>query len=917
MRRDRRRSVVGGMTATLLAALGMIPRPAAAQTTGTVEGKVTVAETGDALQGASIGVVGTQIGAISRADGSYRFALRPGTYELRVRMLGYAGKVDTVVISAGRSVTKNFVLAKSTTQLEAVAVTGSRGGERTLVSSPVPVDVITTADLRSTGRVETAQMLQAAAPSLNFPRPAVADGTDHVRPATLRGLAPDQTLVLVNGKRRYTSALINNNGTVGRGTSAVDLNAIPASMIDRIEILRDGAAAQYGSDAIAGVINIILKGATAGSASVQAGQFNTDVEGLGKRNDGGNVAASADQGYSWGNGSFVHAGIEWRNRAMTNRAFDDPRQQYLAGDTREASADRSTHWSGDAASADVVGMINASQNISEHLQLYGFGSFGRRDGRSTGFFRRPLQVTQVVAKLYPNGFLPNIESNIDDLSFGVGAKGTAKGWDWDLSQVYGSNAFQFIISNSNNASMGLNSPTVFDAGTLGFGQALTNFDVTREVNVSGRPVRLSSGAEFRWENYSIEAGEQASYINGGVPVLDANGNPVRNSNGQTTIALVGSQVFPGFSPADATDQSRTAVAAYLDVESDLTKQWLVGAAARFENFSDFGSQATGKITTRFAPVEKFAIRGAASTGFRAPSLQQSFFTSTATTFVNGLPVDIKTLPVASREARLLGATDLKPENSVNLSAGITLQPSKSLTVTADYYNIAITDRIVLSENFIGTGIVNFFTQNGFTGIGGGRYFTNAINTKTNGLDVVANYGVDLKKNGVIRLTAGYNQNKTRVTKVVVNTPPQLGNLNETLFGRAERGRIEVGQPRNNLVLSGTYERGDLGLTLRGQRFGEVTGRQALATGTARQVPDLELGAKFITDISASYKLLKRATVSIGADNVFDVYPDQITDLGNVATGYSGQGTFGVYRYSGLSPFGFNGRYVYARLAYSL
>jgi iron complex outermembrane receptor protein len=280
-------------------------------------------------------------------------------------------------------------------------------------------------------------------------------------------------------------------------------------------------------------------------------------------------------------------------------------------------------------------------------------------------------------------------------------------------------------------------------------------------------------------------------------------------------------------------------------------------------------------------------------------------------------VDIKTLPVASREARLLGARDLKPENSVNLSAGITLQPTKSLTITTDYYNIAISDRIVLSENFIGTGIVNFFTQNGFTGIGGGRYFTNAINTETNGLDVVVNYGLDLKKNGVLRLTGGYNQNQTRVTKVVVNTPAQLGNLNETLFGRAERGRIEVGQPRNNLVLNGSWEVKDLTLTLRGQRFGEVTGRQALATGTARQVPDLELSAKFITDVSASYKVLRRATLTVGADNLFDVYPDRITDLGDVATGYSGQGTFGVYRFSGLSPFGFNGRFLYARMAYSL
>ena len=911
----RSRSAWSTRLLPLLSALLVNASVVHAQATGTVEGKVSDAS--GAIQGASVGVVGTQIGGITRADGTYRFALRPGTYELRVRMLGYAGQTASITVTAGGKVTKDFTLEKSTTQLEAVAVTGSRGGERTVVLSPVPVDVINSSEMRATGRVETAQMLQAAAPSFNFPRPAVADGTDHVRPATLRGLAPDQTLVLVNGKRRYTSALINNNGTIGRGTSAVDINAIPASMIDRIEILRDGAAAQYGSDAIAGVINIILKGASAGSVSTQTGQFNTDVPGLGKRQDGTNTTVSADHGISWGNGSYVHAGIEWRNRAMTNRAFDDPRQQYLAGDPREATARRNTHWSGDAATADLVGMINAAQNISENLQLYAFGSFGIRDGRSTGFFRRPLQTTQVVAKIHPDGFLPNIESNISDLSFGVGAKGTKAGWDWDLSQVYGTNSFQFIISNSNNASMGLSSPTVFDAGTLGFGQALTNFDVTREFDMNGKPLRVSSGAEFRWEGYEIQQGEQASWVNGRIPVLDINGQPVRNAAGQTSIALVGSQVFPGFSPADATNRSRTASAAYLDLESDLTKQWLVGAAARVENFSDFGSQATGKLSTRFAPVEQFALRGAVATGFRAPSLQQNFFTSTATTFINGLPVDIKTLPVASKEAQLLGARPLKPENSLNLSAGLTVQPSKSLTLTADYYNIKITDRIVLSENFTGTGIINFFVQNGFTGIGGGRYFTNAINTETNGLDVVLNYGIDLKENGVIKLTSGFNKNQTRVTEVVVNTPPQLGNLNEVLFGRAERGRIEVGQPRNNLLGSLGYERGDLSLNLRGQRFGAVTGRQAVAAAGARQVPDLELSPKFITDISAAYKVMKRTQITLGIDNLFDVYPDQITDLGSVSANYSGQGTFGVYRYSGLSPFGFNGRFLYARVGYSL
>ncbi len=885
--------------------------PLGAQTTGIVQGKVTSVGSDDGLPGASVSFSGTAAGAITRSDGAYRVLLKPGTYELRVRLLGYGSKRDTVVVTAGGVVTRNYALSKSAAQLDQVAVTGSRAGARTVVSSPVPVDVLNAAELTQTGRVETAQMIQAVAPSFNFPRPAVADGTDHVRPATLRGLGPDQTLVLVNGKRRYTSALVNNNGTIGRGTSAVDLNAIPASMIERIEILRDGAAAQYGSDAIAGVINIILKGAGGSGASIQTGQFNTDVPTLGKRTDGGNTALSIDNSARFGNNSFVHAGVEYRNRAMTNRSFADPRVQFAANDPREASANRQTHWSGDAATADVVGMYNAGVNLAGGAQAYSFGSFGRRDGRSTGFFRRPTQIAQVVRSKFPNGFLPNITSDILDYSGAVGLKGDAKKWRYDASQVFGGNAFNFLINNSNNASMGDRSPTSFDAGTLGFRQAVTNLDLFRGFEAAGRPLRVATGAEFRWENYSITEGDSASWISGGERARDINGNLT------TTLALPGSQVFPGFSPKDATTQSRTAVAAYVDVESDISKQLLLGAAARIENFSDFGSQATGKFTARFAPTETFAVRGGAATGFRAPSLQQNFFTSTATTFSNGIPVDLRTLPVASREARLLGARDLTPETSLNLSAGVTVQPTSAFTLTADYYNIAISDRVVLSENFQGAAVANFFATNGFPQVSGGRYFTNAIDTRTWGLDVVGNYGLDLGTAGQLRLTAGYNQNKTRVSRVVINTPPQLAAFNEQLFGRAERGRIEVGQPRNNLLLTAMYDRKRFTMTARTQRFGEVTSMAALATGTARQVPDQTYSAKYITDLSAAYRFFNRATVTIGSDNVFDVYPDQNKDLGDVATGYGGQGTFGVFRFSGLSPFGFNGRYVYARLGFTL
>jgi iron complex outermembrane recepter protein len=887
-------------------------------TTGTVTGRVTLRGTGEGIPGVTVSATGTQQGALTRGDGTYRLTARPGRYELRARLIGFTVARESVTVAAGTTTTRDFTLERSATQLEAVAVTGTRAQERTVVSSPVPVDVLNALELRSTGRVETAQVIQMLAPSFNFPRPAVADGTDHVRPATLRGLAPDQTLVLINGKRRYPSALVNNNGTVGRGASAVDLNAIPASMIERIEVLRDGAAAQYGSDAIAGVINIILKGAGAGDASVQVGQFNTELEGRGTIRDGTNTTLALSKGFASGTQRYLHVGGEYRNRGMTNRSFEDPRQQFFANDSREPSANRLNHWSGDAGTADVIGMFNAGYGLENGVQAYGFGAFGRRDGRSTGFFRRPLD-DRTIRSIWPNGFLPNIVSDITDASLAGGVKGEAKGWRWDASQTWGTNAFGITVDNSNNASLGAQSPTSFDAGTLGFSQAITNLDLFREFRPGGKPLRLAAGAEFRWENYTIEAGEPDSYRFGSACLLDAQGRPRVDSQGRCSpLPAAGAQVFPGFTPGDATDESRTAGAAYIDIESDLSDKFLLSFAGRYENFSDFGSTTNGKLAARFSPVKQFALRGALATGFRAPSLQQQFFTSTATIFVLGVPTEIRTFPVDSRPAQLLGATPLKPEKSLNSSIGFTFDPGSNFTLTVDAYRIVIDDRIVLSSNFTGTAIQNWFVQNGLQGVAGGRYFTNAINTRTNGVDVVANYGKDFGKAGLMRLTAGYNANRNKVTDVVASTPPQLGNLSEVLFGREERGRIEIGQPRTNFLFTAMHDVQRWSLTARTQRFGAVTGVQALQTiprTDPRYLLDQEYDPRWITDLSVSYKLRGNASIAVGADNVFDVYPEENYNRGNVATGFSGNSNFGIFRYPGISPFGFNGRFLYTRLAY--
>ena len=875
------RSIVRAIAVIFLAS-GAAALPIAAQATGRVVGKVTSSDGGAPVLGATVQVVGTQFGTITKADGTYAIALRAGSYTLRVRQIGFTSNTQSITIVAGQSLTRDVRLERTATNLEAVAVVGQRAEARTVTKSPVPVDVFTAVDLKATGRTETAQMIQALAPSVNFPRSAISDGTDAVRPATLRGLGADQVLVLLNGKRRHTAALINVNGTVGRGQAAVDLNAIPASMIERIEILRDGAAAQYGSDAIAGVVNIVLKSNAPSELGLQSG-----VTALG---DGRVWQGSANAGLANSSGSYLHAGVEVRDRQKTDRSGADLRTQYFAGDAREATINRFNNTYGDAQTSDLVGMLSAGATAGS-VEFYAFGGGSRRQATAPGFWRRPND-DRTVRSLYPNGFLPLINSTLWDGSGSVGAKGTLAGWKWDLSQTVGRNSHNFFISNTNNASFGNASKTAYDAGTLIFSQATSNLDLFREVKAGTLPVRLAAGAEWRKDQFQIEQGEPGSWQNGGVRVLDANGVPT------TRVAAAGSQVFPGFRPTDQTNESRSNTSLYADVESDLTSMLLVGGAVRFEDYTDFGSQTTGKLTARFAPVQRLAVRGAYSTGFRAPSLQQSWFTATSTNFINGVPFEIRTFPVSSEPARLLGAKPLTPEKSKNVSGGITVQPVPALSITADYYRIEIADRVVLSENLTQAAVRDFLAANGQPGIGGGRFFTNAIDTRTSGVDVVANYGLNFGSNGILRLTAGVSTNETKITAQKQVTPPALAALNDALFSRIERGRIEKGQPRQNFVFSATHEVSKFTFSARTQRFGEVS---TFGTTAAN---DQTFGAKWITDASIGLALRENVRFTFGADNLFDTFPDRTIAVNN---------NNGIFPIPAGSPFGINGRFVYGRL----
>ena len=846
-----------------------------------------------------------------------------------------------------------------------VVVTGSRVPGRTIADSPVPIDVIGGDSLVRTGQTETNRVLNQLVPSFNFPQPSLTDGTDSLRPATLRGLAPDQTLVLVNGKRRHQAALLNLNGSVGRGSSAVDLNQIPPLAIDRIEVLRDGASSQYGSDAIAGVINLQLSKREGVSAQVTYGRTHTTLEdvfevngvanvggvpsiltpggGAGdilvlnqgrevRRRDGAALTLATRLGLPVGESGFFSFTAQFRDRDPTQRSGPDPRRQYplLAGgvsDPRELTIDRFNHGYGDGKVVDYNLFFNAGADLGSTAELYAFGSYGIRDGIGAGFYRRANDArnrdfaasTTTFVPFYPDGFLPQIQSEIQDFSGAVGVRGDIAGWRADLSVVHGANRLNYKTINSFNASLGgAASPRRFDAGGLRFAQTTANLDIARKYDVSWlSSLGVAFGAEYRNENFQIRPGDVASYINGpfSAPPFNAPG---------------GAQVFPGFRPSNAVDVSRNSYAGYIEINADVSEAFSLQAAGRYEHYSDFGDTWNGKLAARFEPIEGIALRGSVSTGFRAPSLAQQFFTATSTNnqIVNGVAqlIEIGTFPATSPIGRALGGRQLEAEKALNLAGGIVFNPVTGLTITADYYNIRINDRVTLTDNIVDPGnpvacnsptrgpVKTLLCNAGFPDVNSARFFVNGVDTRTQGVDVVGTYRMPDFGVGTIVLTAGYNYNDTKIiNRAVLPTLP-----NQVLFGRQESFRLTDGQPRSKLNLSADWSGGIFGATLRTNRFGTVW---TAAPGTAATLNaplgslagDFELTPKWITDIELRVSPIEQVTIAVGADNVFDVYPDRLPTGGATgAPGFTPNSYF--LPYSSLSPFGFNGRFLYGRVA---
>jgi iron complex outermembrane receptor protein len=837
-------------------------------------------------------------------------------------------------------------------KLAEFVTTGSRFNDRTVTDSPVPIDVISGNELKQGGYLETSQMIQAQVPSFNFPRPSLTDGTDHIRPATLRGLAPDQVLMLVNGKRRHTSALVNLNGSIGRGSVSTDFNAIPAVAIGRIEVLRDGASAQYGSDAIAGVINIILRKDKGWGLDLAWGQT--------KEGDGEDYKLDAYTGTDLGDKGSLFLNLWVRDHSPTNRIQPDTRQQFfgtnpstgarttISGnygsgtglsasngtlDSREQTVNRLNHRFGDPLTKDRGLWLNAGYPLSADLDLYFFGGSSLRHANGAGFYRRAGD-DRTVRAIYPNGFLPFIQSEVIDTSFGGGVKGKSANFDWDFSTVYGYNTLDYRTANSANVTLGTASPTSFYDGQLSFNQWTTNFDLTTTADLGlATPLKIAAGVEFRSEEYTIKAGEPDSYRNGGVRILDG-----PNAGG---LAAVGAQVFPGFKPSDAGSHDRQAKSVYLDFEQQLGERWLASLAGRFEDYTDFGTDTTVKFATRVKVNDAFALRGSISTGFRAPHLAQEWFSSTATNFIGGVPFDILTFPVGAPAAIALGASPLEPEKSTNASIGFTWNPSDDFSATFDYYNIDIKDRIVLSSNFTGTAVINLLATQGITGIGGGRYFTNAVDTTTKGLDVNLRYLWKTENFGKFTFTAGYNHNTTKATKIKRASPTLAAITTTPLFDLTETIRLEKGQPRDSLNLSADWRVGKWSFLVREHRYGEVS-IVAFTSATQAQIDALTpgynvelrpavpgtvggtttnrqiiqtFGAKWLTDLDLTFHYNKNITFSAGANNVFDTYPDENIRSRIVnGTAFNGNDNAGIFPYNSVSPFGFNGAFYYAKLS---
>ena len=888
---------------------------------GTVQGKVSDS-TGAVIVGAMFTI--DQTGLRTTSTGRGRFALSGvpvGRRTLRVRALGFNPESLVVTVVAARSTEIDVTLSRSAYQLAPVqTLVGSRARHAAAEELAVPVDVYTVEELRRSGSTETTQILANLSPSVNFPKQAVTDATEIVRPFTLRGLSPDHSLVLINGQRRHTTSLLNvfSNGSAP-GSSGVDLNSFPSSAIERIEVLRDGASTQYGSDAIAGVVNLVLKeGQFSPFINTSSGQYRP---GKGYPNDGTTNDVGGGVGLKLGRGSLSFFG-QYMKRDATNRACPDGSFGDVNGIAdsvancrvvikRNGVQQPNVHW-GDGVERDIHTFANLRLplNADGSTEFYAFGGYSDRDGTGNGFFRKPRN-SRNWPQIYPLGFLPEFRPNVIDYSAAGGFRTNLGGWAADVGANYGYNGFDFNLRNTLNSSLGpsLTRPTApgpdgrlgtsddpgipnqtsFDAGALRRGEFNAGVNLSKSMSLGlPNPVNVAVGAAFRNEEYEVVAGERASWIQGYHKTADSSG-----------LAQGGSSVFQGFAPSDASNNSRTNFGGYVDLETNLSPNVLVNAAGRVERYSDFGQALTGKAAIRYQPTTKFVVRGAASTGFRAPSLAQSWYSHTTTAIQNGVLIEVGNFPVTNRASRIFGAKPLQEEKSLNLSTGLAWSPTNNLNINVDYYHITIKDRILLGATYDGTSdpvVAKILLDSGLTQIAGVQFPTNALDTKTNGVDVVANYRM-LAGSGTFDFALAFNFTKNAITRV--DELPAILRGTKTIYTNAldivTINSIVRNRPDRRSSFTTNYNIG------RFHAMGRVSDYGSFIDGS---LDGLEtFGAKMLLDSELGYRF-EAINLSIGARNLFNTYPDPVLVADNTNNG--------TFKWPGASPFGYNGRFIYVR-----
>lgn len=855
---------------------------------------------GQFLPGANVLVKGSNSGTTTDFNGKFQLKVELGAI-LEISFVGYQTKELTV----GKNTNYEIVL-ESGEQLKEVNVVGSRSSKRTAIDTPVPVDIINISELASqNGQIEITQILQYAAPSFNASKQSGSDGADHIVPASLRGLGPDQTLVLINGKRRHQSSLVNIFGTRGRGNSGTDLNAIPVAAIKRIEVLRDGASAQYGSDAIAGVINIVLNdqtdglmgGVTYGAYSTAIGSgweeatgetlYNVDgknrLDGKDKSFDGETKKFDLNYGVKIGEKGFMNFTTELFSKDKTLRPGFDWRKGY-----------------GSAAVDAFNFMINSSASLTENTEMYAFGGRSFRDTNANAFSRNGFADgdNRSVPSLYPNGFTPQITSNISDVSIAAGVKHQLNsGWTLDFSNTYGMNDFHYYTKNSNNASLKDASPTDFDAGGHSLSQNTTGIDFSKYFENHLKGLNLAFGMEFRSENFIIFAGEESSYA-----LYDIYGLPVTNPATQTVAFDAngddlpgGSQGFPGYSPANEVDRSRTNLSFYADSELNFTENFLMGLALRYENYSDFGSTFNYKLASRLKVNKDLSFRGSISSGFRAPSLAQLYYNLIFTNIVNGESLPSLLSANNSTVTKSFGIQQLKEEKALNGSIGFTFKKA-GFTATVDAYSIAVDDRIVLTDNFDATGLN--------LGVDAAQFFANGADTRTQGIDFVVTYNSVLNSKSSYNIGLVGNMNDLKIKKI------HNGSLNEfTFFSPFSRAYLKAAAPDYKLGLNMgyKYDKFNVNATLTQFSKVELQDFQWVDTPATNQAEADALYAvatdtykkSMTVDLNISYRFSKSFNFIVGGNNILNKYPtpqfDAWTDQGGLMDSVQ-MGSDGAYFY---------------------